>query len=137
MLHFCCTSFVILSDGIAVEPTECKLYSPCDGKVVIILDTKHAVNLVSESGCEIILHIGIDTVKLHRQFFETHVSNGQQIKKGDLLITFDIDGIKNAGYKITYKITTPMVICNTDKFSSITPLASGDVSVNDKLIEAK
>lgn len=127
MLHFCCTSFVILSDGIAVEPTECKLYSPCDGKVVIVLDTKHAVNLVSESGYEIILHIGIDTVKLH----------GQQIKKGDLLITFDIDGIKNAGYKITYKITTPMVICNTDKFSSITPLASGDVSVNDKLIEAK
>lgn len=127
MLHFCCTSFVILSDGIAVEPTECKLYSPCDGKVVIVLDTKHAVNLVSESGYEIILHIGIDTVKLH----------GLQIKKGDLLITFDIDGIKNAGYKITYKITTPMVICNTDKFSSITPLASGDVSVNDKLIEAK
>ena len=127
MLHFCFTSFVILSDGIAVEPTECKLYSPCDGKVVIVLDTKHAVNLVSESGYEIILHIGIDTVKLH----------GQQIKKGDLLITFDIDGIKNAGYKITYKITTPMVICNTDKFSSITPLASGDVSVNDKLIEAK
>ena len=127
MLHFCFTSFVILSDGIAVEPTECKLYSPCDGKVVIVLDTKHAVNLVSESGYEIILHIGIDTVKLH----------GQQIKKGDLLITFDIDGIKNAGYKITYKITTPMVICNTDKFNSITPLASGDVSVNDKLIEAK
>lgn len=126
MLHFCCTSFVILSDGIAVEPTECKLYSPCDGKVVIVLDTKHAVNLVSESGYEIILHIGIDTVKLH----------GLQIKKGDLLITFDIDGIKNAGYKITYKITTPMVICNTDKFNSITPLASGDVSVNDKL-EAK
>ncbi len=127
MLHFCFTSFVILSDGIAVEPTECKLYSPCDGKVVMVLDTKHAVNLVSESGYEIILHIGIDTVKLH----------GQQIKKGDLLITFDIDGIKNAGYKITYKITTPMVICNTDKFSSITPLAIGDVSVNDKLIEAK
>lgn len=127
MLHFCCTSFVILSDGIAVEPTECKLYSPCDGKVVIVLGTKHAVNLVSESGYEIILHIGIDTVKLH----------GLQIKKGDLLITFDIDGIKNAGYKITYKITTPMVICNTDKLSSITPLASGDVSVNDKLIEAK
>ena len=126
MLHFCCTSFVILSDGIAVEPTECKLYSPCDGKVVIVLDTKHAVNLVSESGYEIILHIGIDTVKLH----------GLQIKKGDLLIAFDIDGIKNAGYKITYKITTPMVICNTDKFNSITPLASGDVSVNDKL-EAK
>lgn len=137
MLHFCCTSFVILSDRIAVEPTEGKLYSPCDGKVVIVLDTKHAVNLVSESGCEIILHIGIDTVKLHRQFFEIHVSNGQQIKKGDLLITFDIDGIKNAGYKITYKITTLMVICNTDKFSSITPPASGDVSVNDKLIEAK
>lgn len=123
----------ILGDGIAVEPTEGKIYSPCDGNVVMVLDTKHAVNLVSESGCEIILHIGIDTVKLHGQFFETHVSNGQQIKRGDLLITFDIDGIKNAGYKIT----TPMVICNTDKYSSITSLASGDVSVNDKLIEAK
>lgn len=123
----------ILGDGIAVEPSEGKLYAPCDGKVDMIFDTKHAVNLVSDSGCEILLHIGIDTVKLNGEFFETHVSDGQQIKKGDLLITFDIDGIKNAGYKTT----TPMIICNTDDYNSITPIANGSISAGDKILEIK
>ncbi|MGN0490634.1 glucose PTS transporter subunit IIA [Ruminococcus sp.] len=123
----------VLGDGIAVEPSEGKLFAPCDGKVDMIFDTKHAVNLVSDSGCEILLHIGIDTVKLNGEFFENHVSDGQQIKKGDLLITFDIDGIKNAGYKTT----TPMIICNTDDYNSITAIANGSIWAGDKILEIK
>lgn len=123
----------VLGDGIAVEPSEGKLFAPCDGKVDMIFDTKHAINLVSDSGCEILLHIGIDTVKLNGEFFETHVSDGQQIKKGDLLITFDIDGIKNAGYKTT----TPMIICNTDDYNSISVIANGIISAGDKILEIK
>lgn len=123
----------VLGDGIAVEPSEGKLFAPCDGKVDMIFDTKHAINLVSDSGCEILLHIGIDTVKLNGEFFETHVSDGQQIKKGDLLITFNINGIKNAGYKTT----TPMIICNTDDYNSISVIANGIISAGDKILEIK
>lgn len=123
----------VLGDGIAVEPVEGKLYAPCDGKVDMVFDTKHAVNLVSQSGCEVLLHIGIDTVKLNGEFFEAHVTDGQEIKKGDLLISFDIDGIKNAGYKIT----TPMIICNTDDYTSITAAATGSICAGDKLLEVK
>lgn len=123
----------VLGDGIAVEPVEGKLYAPCDGKVDMVFDTKHAVNLVSQSGCEVLLHIGIDTVKLNGEFFEAHVTDGQEIKKGDLLISFDIDGIKNAGYKIT----TPMIICNTDDYISITAAATGSICAGDKLLEVK
>lgn len=123
----------VLGDGIAVEPSEGKLFAPCDGKVDTVFDTKHAVNLISDSGCEILLHIGIDTVKLNGEHFETHVSDGQQIKKGDLLITFDIDGIKKAGYKTT----TPMIVCNTDDYNSISAVADGNISVGEKIIEIK
>lgn len=123
----------VLGEGIAVEPAEGKLYAPCDGKVDMVFDTKHAINLVSSEGCEILLHIGIDTVKLNGQFFETHVSDGQDIRKGDLLISFDIDGIRKAGYKTT----TPMIICNTDDYSSVTAAASGGISAGEKIIDVK
>ncbi|MGN0470344.1 MAG: PTS glucose transporter subunit IIA, partial [Acutalibacteraceae bacterium] len=123
----------ILGDGIAVEPVEGKLYAPCDAKVETVFDTKHAVSLVSESGCEIVLHIGIDTVKLNGEFFESHISNGQKVKKGDLLISFDTDGIKKAGYKLT----TPMIVCNTDNYSSIKAVADGSISAGEKILEIK
>ena len=121
----------ILGGGAAVEPSEGKLFSPCDGTVVSVLDTKHAVNLVSEDGCEILLHIGIDTVKLGGKFFEVHASDGQAVKKGDLLVSFDIEGIKNAGFKTT----TPMVICNSDDYSSVKAVAVGEIKAGEKLVE--
>lgn len=123
----------VLGDGIAVEPTEGKLYAPCDGKIEMVFDTKHAINIVSKDGCEILLHIGIDTVKLGGKFFEAHVSDDQEVKKGDLLISFDIEGIRNEGYKTT----TPMIICNTDDYNAIETAASGTVSAGEKIIEIK
>ena len=123
----------LLGEGAAVEPAEGKLYSPCDGKVDMVFDTKHAINLVSDEGCEILLHIGIDTVKLNGRFFEAHVSDGQEIHKGDLLISFDLEGIRNEGYQIT----TPMIICNTDDYNSVEAIPSEQVSVGDKIIEIK
>lgn len=120
----------MLGDGIAIEPTDGKLYAPCDAKVDMVFDTKHAINLVSKDGCEILLHIGIDTVKLSGKFFEAHVSDGQEICKGDLLISFDIEGIRNAGYKIT----TPMIICNTGDYNSVEVMATGNTTVGKKII---
>lgn len=123
----------ILGEGAAVEPSEGKLYAPCDGKIDSVFDTKHAVNMVSDDGVEILLHIGIDTVKLGGQYFEAHVSDGQKVKKGDLLISFDMDKIKAAGYKVT----TPLIIGNTDDYASVEPVAQNSVSAGDMILKIK
>lgn len=123
----------ILGEGAAVEPSEGKLYAPCDGKIDSVFDTKHAVNMVSDDGVEILLHIGIDTVKLGGQYFEAHVSDGQEVKKGDLLISFDMDKIKAAGYKVT----TPLIIGNTDDYASVEPVAQNSVSAGDIILKIK
>ena len=123
----------ILGEGAAVEPSEGKLYAPCDGKIDSVFDTKHAVNMVSSDGVEILLHIGIDTVKLGGQYFEAHVSDGQEVKKGDLLISSDMDKIKAAGYKVT----TPIIIGNTDDYASVEPVAQNSVSAGDMILKIK
>lgn len=123
----------ILGEGVAVEPSEGKLYAPCDGKIDSVFDTKHAVNMVSDDGVEILLHIGIDTVKLGGQYFEAHVSDGQEVKKGDLLISFDMDKIKAAGYKVT----TPIIIGNTDDYASVEPVAQNSVLAGDMILKIK
>ena len=120
----------ILGEGIAVEPLEGKLYAPCDGVIESLFDTKHAVNITADSGAEILLHIGIDTVKLGGRYFEAHIVNGQRVKKGDLLISFDIEKIKGEGYKLT----TPMIICNTENYSSFKPLKHGAVLWGEELL---
>lgn len=123
----------VLGDGIAIEPTEGKLYSPCDGKVDMVFETKHAINLISDDGCEILLHIGIDTVKLLGKHFKAHVSDGQRIRKGDLLITFNTKEIRRAGFKTV----TPMIVCNSDEYEKFNTLLSGKVSVGDAVLEVE
>ena len=126
-------SMKVLGDGAAIEPSEGKLYSPCNGKVDSIFDTKHAVNIVSEDGLEILLHIGIDTVKLGGKFFEAHVENGQEVKTGDLLVSFDMEAIKSEGYKTT----TPIIICNSDDYGEINECVSGEIAAGEKILEVK
>ena len=120
-----------LGDGVAIEPSEGKLYAPCDALVEMVFDSSHAINLVSDDGAEILLHIGIDTVKLNGKYFKTHVSEGQKVKRGDLLISFDPEAIKKAGYKVT----TPIIICNFDDFSNIEITASGNIKAGEKIIQ--
>lgn len=120
----------ILGDGIAVEPSEGRLYAPCDGTVVSVADTLHAVNIVSNNGCELLLHIGIDTVKLNGRGFNAHVKNGDTVKKGELLISFELELLKTEGYNTV----TPMIICNTDDYTATEALQSGHVEKGDKLI---
>lgn len=121
----------ILGDGIAVKPSEGRLYAPCDGTVVSVADTLHAVNLVSNSGCELLLHIGIDTVKLGGRGFDAHVQNGDIVKKGDLLISFEPELLKAEGYNTV----TPMIICNSEDYDATEILQSGRVKTGDKLIK--
>ncbi len=122
-----------LGEGVAIDPSEGKLYAPCDGRVDMVFDTKHAVNIISDDGCEILLHVGIDTVKLEGKFFKAYVENGQDVKKGDLLLSFEIKKIKEAGYNLT----TPMIVCNTDSYASINTLSTGNVDVGTALLRVK
>lgn len=111
----------VLGDGCAIEPTDGKLYAPCDGVIDTVFDTCHAVNMRSDQGAELLLHVGIDTVKLGGKYFTAHVQNGQQVKTGDLLLSFDADKIRQAGYQLT----TPLIVCNSEDYSKMEPLAYG------------
>ena len=122
-----------LGDGVAIEPSEGKLYAPADAMVVNVFDTKHAIGLAIGDEMELLLHVGIDTVKLGGKHFEAHVKEGQEVKKGDLLVSFDMDAIKKEGYLCT----TPMIVCNTDEYSSIKPLVTGEVKAGQNLLDVK
>ena len=123
----------VLGDGVAMEPIEGKIYAPCDGKIEMVFETRHAVNMISNEGCEILLHVGIDTVKLAGEYFEVHVQKGQEVKRGDLLISFDIEGISGAGYKVT----TPMLICNSDDYKMVETMETGEMSVGERLLRVE
>ena len=107
----------------AIEPVEGKLFAPADGVIESVFETKHAVGMTTDDGVEVLMHIGIDTVKLGGKYFEAHVAPEQQVKKGDLLVSFDMEAIKAEGYPLT----TPMIICNTDDYKSIRVLTSGTI----------
>ncbi len=111
----------VLGDGCAIEPADGKLYAPCDGVIDTVFDTCHAVNMRSDQGAELLLHVGIDTVKLGGKYFTAHVQDGQQVKTGDLLLSFDADKIRQAGYQLT----TPLIVCNSEDYSKTEPLAAG------------
>ena len=123
----------VLGNGVAIEPSEGKLFAPCDAKVDMVFDTKHAINLVTDDGVEILLHIGIDTIKLGGKYYEAHVKNGDSVKKGDLLISFDLAGIKGEGYKAT----TPMIICNSDNFTAIKSVATGAIKAGKDILSVQ
>lgn len=113
----------VLGDGCAIEPTDGKLYAPCDGVIDTVFDTCHAVNMRSDQGAELLLHVGIDTVKLGGKYFTAHVQDGQQVKTGDLLLSFDADKIRQAGYQLT----TPLIVCNSEDYDKMEPLAYGSI----------
>lgn len=123
----------VLGDGVAICPKEGKLYSPCDGTVGMIFDTRHAINLVSKDGLEILLHIGIDTVKLNGKYFKAHVVPQQEVKKGELLISFDEEEIKKAGYSIV----TPVIICNSEDYEVVQTVAHGEVTAGDNILNVR
>ena len=122
----------ILGKGVAVIPLDGTLYAPCDGKVSNLIDTSHAIGLTSDFGAEILMHIGFDTVKLKGKYFKAYVNEGDKVKKGDKLIDFDIEKIINDGFDIT----TPVVICNYDKFNNLS-YNLNVVTTGDILMEIK
>ncbi len=123
----------ILGQGAAVIPTENQFFSPVDGTVNTVFPTGHAAALTSAEGVEVLLHIGLDTVKLNGKHFTIHVEEGQQVKKGDLLLEADLEQIKAEGFDTI----TPVIVCNTEEFSEIMMARGNKVSVGDTIINIR
>ena len=102
----------LMGRGVVIVPSQGELVSPVNGRVTVFFPTKHAIGILSDEGVEILMHIGMDTVNLEGKGFEGYVSQGDKVKVGDKLISFDIDMIKKAGYVTE----TPVIITNSDKY---------------------
>jgi len=121
----------MLGNGIAIEPAEGKVYAPCDATVDMMFTTGHAVSLVADCGAEILIHVGLETVSLEGKPFKVHAANGDKVKKGQLLIEVDLQAVRDAGLPTI----TPMVICNTDAYSTFKTFVGKDVTNDDVVIE--
>lgn len=120
----------LLGKGIAIIPSDGKFYSPVDGEVGLVFETKHAISITSNEGAEILIHIGLDTVKLKGEHYEAHVAAGDKVSKGDLLLTVDIEAVKAAGYDVI----TPIIICNTDDYESVEAI-TGNVKQGEDVVK--
>ena len=123
----------ILGKGAAIVPEKGVIYAPFDGKVDVMFETGHAVGLVGENGVELLVHIGIDTVNLEGKYFSPKKAAGDVVKKGDVLIEFDIEKIKEAGYDVT----TPVIVSNTDQYAIVEKTATGEVTKESNLIKVQ
>ena len=121
----------LLGDGIAIIPTDGKVYAPCDATVEMMFTTGHAVSLSNAAGAEILIHVGLETVGLEGKPFKVHVASGDKVKKGQLLMEADLEAIKAAGLNTI----TPMLVCNTDDFSTFNKTVGKDVTNDNVVIE--
>lgn len=120
----------MLGTTVAVEPADGKIVAPCDGEVSNIFETGHAVCITTESGGELLIHIGIDTVKMDGKGFTKKVSDGDKVHAGDILVEADLEEIKNAGYQTT----TMMILTNTDEFGNVTKAEPAEVKTTSKVM---
>lgn len=120
----------LLGKGIAIDPVEGKVFAPCDGTLTTFFPTGHALGITTDSGVEILIHIGQNTVQLEGKYFNKIAEQGAKIKKGDLLLEFDIKNIKEQGFSII----TPIIITNTDSYRDVIDFNKDNVSYFDKLI---
>lgn len=119
-----------MGQGVAIAPAEGKLYAPESGTITALFPTKHAIGVTTDTGAQILIHIGMDTVQLNGKFFTAHVTQGAQVEKGELLIEFDIAQIEKAGYSLN----TPVIITNSDQYNLIAPTEEKTVKANQTLI---
>lgn len=123
----------MLGEGFAIQPLEGKVFAPADGVISVLFDTKHAIAINSVRGAEILIHVGLDTVRLGGKYFNAKVEPGMHVKKGDLLLEFDLEKIKKAGYRLT----TPVVVSNSISYTSITLDKEGKQPVGEEILTLK
>lgn len=119
-----------MGPGIAVLPAEGKVYAPADGTISMLFDTLHAIGFVTEKGTEILIHVGMDTVKLDGKYFTAHTESGAEVKEGDLLLEFDMEKIKGEGYELS----TPVIVTNSDEAGEVRVSEAGEVNPGDTVI---
>ena len=119
----------ILGKGVAVVPAEGVVYAPFDGKVDMMFETGHAVGLTSDKGVELLIHVGIDTVNLKGQYFHPMKKTGDEVKKGDVLLTFEKEKIEQE-----YDLMTPVIISNTNRYQEIKAVKTGKANVLDSIL---
>ena len=119
----------VLGKGAAVIPQNGRVAAPVSGKIVSVFPTKHAVSMVDENGAEILIHIGIDTVKLDGKYFTAHVKDGDIVKKGDLLVEFDKKAVEAEGYDMTIAV----LVTNSQEFLDVIPAEPGEIKEQEKL----
>lgn len=120
----------VLGEGVVIEPTQGKVVAPFNGQVVSLFPTKHAIGLISDTGVEVLIHVGIDTVQLEGKYFEALVQEGDKVRVGQELINFDMAGIETAGFSTQVMV----IITNSSDYSSISTLATGKVAKETRLI---
>ena len=120
----------MLGKGAAILPSEGKIYAPADGTIETLFDTLHAFSLSTADGVEILVHVGLDTVKMEGDGFTGYVHSGDAVKKGDLVLEVDLDKVKAAGYDTS----TLVVICNTDDYGDVRGLDNKEVQPGDDVI---
>ena len=120
----------ILGKGVAILPTQNTVVAPCNGTVDLMMDTAHAVNLVTENGVELMIHVGVDTVSLQGKYFTAHVQSGDIVEKGDPLISFYKEEIQKAGYSTVI----PIVVYQNEKWKRVVPVLDKQVNQGDTIL---
>jgi PTS system sucrose-specific IIC component len=123
----------MLGKGMAVLPDVGKVVAPCKAEVTALFDTKHAIGLTTKDGIELLIHVGINTVELGGKYYEAHVAEGEKVEPGQLLITFDIAGIQNAGYNVA----TPVIVTNSEDYKTVEGVASGTVKSMEAFVKVE
>ncbi|WP_236897717.1 beta-glucoside-specific PTS transporter subunit IIABC [Clostridium beijerinckii] len=121
----------IMGKGAAIIPSKGVAVSPVNGVISALFETKHAIGITAEDGTEILIHIGLDTVKLGGKHFTAHIKSGDKVKIGDLLVEFDIEAIKSEGYEVI----TPVLVTNSSDYKDVLSLIDKDVKEKDELIK--
>lgn len=123
----------VLGKGMAVIPSEGKVVAPCGGEVSTLFDTRHAVGITTKDGTELLIHVGVNTVELEGKYYTAHVAQGDKVKPGQLLLTFDMQKIEAAGYPVV----TPVIVANTDEYKNVVGLKTGKIRRMEPLIKVE
>lgn len=123
----------MLGKGAAVDPSEGRFYAPVSGTISTVFPTKHAIGITGDKGEEILIHVGLDTVQLDGKYFETAVSEGQHVEAGTLLLTCELEKVREAGYKTI----TPVIVTNPEDYPAVSLARSGEIKAGERLISLR
>lgn len=119
----------VLGRGVAIQPSNGVVTAPFDGTIETIMESGHAIGIVSDQGCEVLIHVGMNTVQLNGKYFNSQVEQGQKVTKGQILLSFDLEAIKKEGYILE----TPVLVTNADDYLDLLELESENVKQGDLL----